>query len=279
MSLLDFFRPTSTLSAQEVRTFLDEHSPEEYNLVDVRQSKEYAEGHLPGAIWIPMDDLEQRQGNLDREKPTISYCSAGVRSRAAATILSNAGFREVYSMKGGIREWEGLVAEGAPESDLRWFSAARSPEQYLALAWHLEEGTRQFYARLSEELRDQEAVGLFRELAVAEVRHKGMLVALYEGFAGKPAGDDFPDAAMPERPVDQYMEGGMRVKEALEWTQGRQIRDILDLAIGLEAVAYDRYLILRRELDDENARRVFEVLSDEERRHLQKLTRLFDHFI
>jgi len=279
MSLLDYFKPTSTWSVQEVRAFLDEHSPEEYNLVDVRQEKEYAEGHLPGAKWIPMDELEERQGDLDPRKPTIAYCSGGVRSRAAATILANAGFREVCSMRGGLRQWEGLVAEGLPDSDLTWFAAAASPEQYLALAWYLEEGTRRFYTRLAEELRDREAVGLFKELAAAEVRHKEMLAALYEGFAGKPAGDAFPDGAAPARPAGQYMEGGMQVQEALEWIRGRQVRDILELAISLEANAYDRYLILRRELGDENSRRVFEVLSDEERRHLQKLTRLFDHFI
>jgi rhodanese-related sulfurtransferase/rubrerythrin len=278
MSIFDYFRPVSTRSAQEVRVLLDEHSPEEYTLVDVRQAKEYAGGHLPGAKLIPMDELEERQSELDPAKPTITYCSAGVRSRSAAAILANAGFREVYSMKGGIREWEGLVAEGAPESDLTWFAAAGSPEEYLALAWYLEEGTRRFYVEVSEELRDREAAGLFRELAVAEVRHKEMLVALYEGFAGKPAGSGFPEG-VAQRPAKQYMEGGMRVQEALEWTRGRHVRDILELAIGLEAVAYDRYLILRRELGDENSRRVFEVLSDEERRHLQKLTRLFDHFI
>lgn len=279
MSILDFFRPTSTWSVKEVRSFLEEHSPEDYNLLDVRQAKEYAGGHLPGAKWIPMAELEERHGELDKTKPTIVYCAGGARGRAAATILSNAGFWEVYSMKGGVSEWEGLVAEGIPESDLTWFAAARSPEEYLALTWLLEEGSRAFYARLSDQLRDRQATALFKELAVAEVRHKEMLVSLYEGFAGKPAGFDFPEGVVPERPAEQYMEGGMRVEEALEWTRGRQVRDILELAIGLEAVAYDRYLILRRELGDEHSRRVFEVLSDEERRHLQKLTRLFEHFI
>lgn len=279
MSIRDFFKPTATWSIQEVRAFLEKHSPEEYNLVDVRQAKEYAEGHLPGAKWIPMAELEERRGELDGKKPTITYCSAGVRSRAAATILTNAGFGEVYSMRGGIRGWEGLVAEGAPEADLTWFSTARSPEEYLALTWHLEEGTRKFYDLLSDQLQDREAIALFRELAVAEVRHKEMLVALYEGFAGKPAGSDFPEGVAPERPAGEYMEGGMRVEEALAWTRGRHIKDILEMAIGLEATAYDRYLILRRELADEHSRRVFEILSDEEKRHLQKLTRLFDHFI
>lgn len=279
MSILDYFKPTSTWSVQEVRKYLDEHSPDEYNLVDVRQVKEYAQGHLPGARSIPMGELEERQGELDPEKPTIAYCAAGVRSRAAATVLANAGFKDVHSMKGGIREWEGLVAEGVPEADLTWFSAARTPEEYIALAWLLEEGTRVFYAELSEQVRDREAASLFTEMAAEEIRHKAMLVALYEGFSGKPAGDDFPEGAVPERPLEPYMEGGMRVEEALEWTRGRHVRDILELAIALEATAYDRYLLLRRELEDEHARRVFEVLSDEERRHLMRLTRLFDHFV
>jgi rhodanese-related sulfurtransferase len=279
MSILDYFKPTSAWSVQEVRRFLDKHSPEEYALVDVRQVKEYARGHLPGAKSIPMAELEERHGELDPGKTTITYCSGGVRSRAAATVLANTGFKKVHSMKGGIREWEGLLAEGVPEADLTWFAAARTPEEYMALAWLLEEGTRLFYAELSGQLRDREAAGLFGELASAEVRHKAMLVALYEGFAGKPAGEDFPEGVVPQKPLEPYMEGGMRVAEALEWTGGRQVRDILELAISLEAIAYDRYLLLRRELEDEHARRVFEVLSDEERRHLLRLTRLFDHFV
>ena len=73
MGFLDYFKPVSTWTAEEVRAFLRERSAESYNLVDVRQPKEYESGHLPGARLIPMAELAVRLGDLDRAKPTITY--------------------------------------------------------------------------------------------------------------------------------------------------------------------------------------------------------------
>lgn len=279
MSFLNYFKPVSTWSSIRLREFLEKHVPEDYNLVDVRLPAEYTEKHLPGAKLIPVDELQERAEELDPDKPTITYCTVGLRSRAAASVLQNAGFSEVHSLAGGILAWEGLTAEGSPEPELAYFAAVRTPEKQVALAWYLEEGTRIFYQEVAALLQDREAASIFRELVQAEEHHKATLVALYEGLAGKPAGADFPRGLLAAEPTDQLMEGGVSVSKALGWTRGRQIRDILELAISIETNAYDRYLILRRELENENSRRVFEVLSDEERRHLKKLTRLLEHFI
>jgi sulfur-carrier protein adenylyltransferase/sulfurtransferase len=73
MSIIDYFRPIATMSAAEVRTFLQEKEPGEYNLVDVRQPMEYVQGHLPGARLIPLGELRERFGELDRSRPTIAY--------------------------------------------------------------------------------------------------------------------------------------------------------------------------------------------------------------
>jgi sulfur-carrier protein adenylyltransferase/sulfurtransferase len=73
MSIIDYFRPVDTISAAEVRTFLQEKEPGEYNLVDVRQPTEYVRGHLPGARLIPLGELRERAGELDRSMPTITY--------------------------------------------------------------------------------------------------------------------------------------------------------------------------------------------------------------
>jgi sulfur-carrier protein adenylyltransferase/sulfurtransferase len=73
MRIIDYFRPVDTISADEVRTFLQEKVPGEYNLVDVRQPAEYVQGHLPGALLIPLGELRERFGELDRSKPTITY--------------------------------------------------------------------------------------------------------------------------------------------------------------------------------------------------------------
>ncbi len=279
MSMLDYFRPVESWSAEKVRGFLDSHGPEDFNLLDVRLKEEYAAGHLPGAILVPLAELAARCGELSTELPTIVYCASGVRSRAAATVLDHAGFTAVYNLEGGIKAWTGLVAEGAPEMAMTSFAAARTPEEHVALAWTLEDGTRRFYAEVAGMVQDVEAANLFRELARAEEQHKASLVAVYEGLSGRRAAADFPRGILAGEAGEGCMEGGIRVDEALSWTRGKQVRDLLELAVAIEAVAYDHYLVLRRELPDENARRVFEILSDEEARHLDKLTGVMAHFV
>ncbi len=73
MALLDHFKPIQTMTTDDARAFLEEHDPEQFNLVDVRQPGEYEEEHIPGATLIPLGDLEERAEELDPEKPTIAY--------------------------------------------------------------------------------------------------------------------------------------------------------------------------------------------------------------
>jgi len=73
MGILDYFKPVSTWPPDRVRQFLDQKTPQEYNLVDVRTQKEYEKEHLPGARLIPVAELEPRWKELDRNKPTITY--------------------------------------------------------------------------------------------------------------------------------------------------------------------------------------------------------------
>ena len=73
MGIMDYFKPVDTWAPDKVRQFLNEVSPHDYNLVDVRTPKEYEQGHLPGAQLIPVGELESRLKELDRTKPTITY--------------------------------------------------------------------------------------------------------------------------------------------------------------------------------------------------------------
>ena len=73
MGISDYFKPVSSWSAEEVRTFSNEKGPGKYNLVDVRQPKEYEQGHPPGAQLIPLGELANRVKELDPNKPTIAY--------------------------------------------------------------------------------------------------------------------------------------------------------------------------------------------------------------
>lgn len=277
--LMDIFKPVSTWSVEEVRRFLEDQAPDDYHLIDVRQPGEYEKGHLPGARLIPMERLAEKSAELDRDKTVITYCTVGVRSRAAAQVLENAGFRDVHNMKGGIRAWRGERAEGLPEADLATFFAAATPEEHVAMAWQLEEGTQTFYNHLAQETGEAEVADLFLELTAAEEKHKATLLAVFEGLSGRPAPADFPKGILAVDAVRKYMEGGVEVAKAIAWARDRTPRKILEMGIAVETNAYDRYLILRRELADENSRRAFEILSDEERRHLEKMSRLLDRLV
>ncbi len=73
MSILDYFKPVSTWSAEKIREFLNRKKSGEYNLIDVRQPEEYKQGHLPGAKLIPLAELSTRLTEIDPNKPTIVY--------------------------------------------------------------------------------------------------------------------------------------------------------------------------------------------------------------
>lgn len=70
------------------------------------------------------------------------------------------------------------------------------------------------------------------------------------------------------------MEGGIEVANVLAWAKGRQINEILDLAISLEMNAYDLYLKMGRTVENEQAATIFRTLAEEELQHLRQLSAL-----
>lgn len=76
----------------------------EHFLLDVRTPEEYNNGFIEGANLIPVQELENRLGEVPKDRQIIIYCASGVRSRSAANILMNNGFGMVYDM-GGLDGW------------------------------------------------------------------------------------------------------------------------------------------------------------------------------
>jgi rhodanese-related sulfurtransferase len=78
-------------------------------IVDVRGPDEFAGGlgHLAGARNIPLSELPQQLGDLDRfkERPVVLVCRTQMRSAKAAAMLQQAGFRDVAVLRGGMVEW------------------------------------------------------------------------------------------------------------------------------------------------------------------------------
>ena len=73
-------------------------------VIDVRTAEEYAAGHLRDAKNIPLADLGNRIGELDKAKvkTVIVVCQTGARSDKAARLLKSAGFEDIYGLEGGI---------------------------------------------------------------------------------------------------------------------------------------------------------------------------------
>ena len=71
-------------------------------LLDVRTPSEFAAGHLDGALNVPVDELRDRLGDLDRVAQTVVYCKVGFRGYLAARILQQSGFAHVKNLTGGM---------------------------------------------------------------------------------------------------------------------------------------------------------------------------------
>ena len=91
------------ISVEEVNKIIN--NGQDYIILDVRTPDEFNEGHIKGAILIPVNELENRLDELAENKPIIVYCKSGGRSRTAASILVENSFTRIYNMTGGILDW------------------------------------------------------------------------------------------------------------------------------------------------------------------------------
>ncbi len=74
-------------------------------LVDVREPWEYAMGHVPGAVLMPLGQLVSRIGELDPNQPVAAICASGSRSQSAAALFGQKGFKKIYNVLGGTDAW------------------------------------------------------------------------------------------------------------------------------------------------------------------------------
>lgn len=98
------------ITADEAQAMMDAGSP---TIVDVRTAQEYAEGHVPGAINIPVENIgSDKPAELaDTDADLIVYCRTGVRSKQASDKLVELGYQHVNDM-GGIVDWTGDKVTG-----------------------------------------------------------------------------------------------------------------------------------------------------------------------
>lgn len=124
ITLLFFLTFLSSSFAQSgelgTKSFYDSVQSKKNQLLDVRTSNEYNQGHIAGAFqadWNNPNQFKERIASLDKEQPLYVYCLAGSRSSAAQKWLIKEGFKTVFNLQGGINAWnlEDLPLEGKKE--------------------------------------------------------------------------------------------------------------------------------------------------------------------
>ena len=97
----------------ELRKYLQQ-SDETPLLIDVREPWEYDICHLAGSCLLPMGQLLQNPGQLDKEREIVLICHHGIRSRQVALMLEQQGFARLINLEGGLERWAREVDSAMP---------------------------------------------------------------------------------------------------------------------------------------------------------------------
>jgi rhodanese-related sulfurtransferase len=98
--------PSFSVSAAEAQTVWEK---QQAVIVDVRTVPEYEERHIPGATFIPLDQLPQRFSEVPKQGNVLIICRSGSRSNQAVALLREKGYSNVQSVTGGMLDWQGSV--------------------------------------------------------------------------------------------------------------------------------------------------------------------------
>ena len=98
------------VSREEAQKLIDEGA----QLIDVRVDHEWEAGHLPGATHLPLAELNERTGEIDKDRPVVLYCRGGNRSTMATAALADAGY-DAAKLSEGIVGWDEAGLPLAPD--------------------------------------------------------------------------------------------------------------------------------------------------------------------
>ena len=188
--------------------------------------------------------------------------------------MAGKGFTRIYNLSGGIKAWNSEIAVGPPELGLELFSGAESAEQTIIVGYGLEQGLREFYLDMQQNVDAKEAKKLFLMLADIELLHQQKLLELYAQVTGT----KLPEDTFEREIVQPAMEGGLTTAQYLERFSPNleSVLDILSLAISIESQALDLYQRAADKAEQEDVSTVLRHIADEERTHISKLTQYLD---
>jgi rhodanese-related sulfurtransferase len=112
--------PETVEAVIDVRTLKDwQMSARPAQLVDVRSATEFATAHVPGAINIPLEQIERRTADLAENQPVVLICQSGTRARMARKLLTESG-RDRVVLEGGTAAWLQAGYPAVHSTAARW---------------------------------------------------------------------------------------------------------------------------------------------------------------
>ncbi|MDN7245745.1 rhodanese-like domain-containing protein [Planococcus shenhongbingii] len=105
--LISYFRIKKAVTNLTQEQFIEGYRKAQ--LIDVREPKEFAGGHILGARNIPQSQLRQRYKEIRSDKPVYLYDQNGARSGRVALFLKKKGYTQLYQLQGGFKQWTGKI--------------------------------------------------------------------------------------------------------------------------------------------------------------------------
>jgi sulfur-carrier protein adenylyltransferase/sulfurtransferase len=258
------------LNPDQLRHYVEAHADREYLLVDVRQPVEYREGHIPGAMLLPLMELESKLFDLPADRDLVFYCHIGGRSMAAADLASEAEVTEkrIYHLHGGIMAWHGKILPDFPRVQV--FDDSGEYSDLLMSAMDLEKGAFRFYRYLLDEFGEEPFSDTLEILSKAETAHARSIYRFWKGSqTDPPAFDELFDGL-----EGSILEGGETLADALDRVRNvgeKPCVSLLEMALHIEYSAYDLYRNMAEKTDRAEAKEAFLTISQAEKSHMRKL--------
>lgn len=106
-AVISYFRIKKAVTTLTQEQFIEGYRKAQ--LIDVREPKEFAGGHILGARNLPQSQLRQRYKEIRADKPVYLYDQNGARSGRVALFLKKQGYTQVYQLQGGFKQWTGKI--------------------------------------------------------------------------------------------------------------------------------------------------------------------------